>query len=438
MKDGEIQDDYRIVTSFPSLDYLIAQGAKIIIGTKMGDPKGKRVPELELRPVAEYLADHYPDHTVRLTHEIEHEEVDAAIEAMKPGDMLMLPNLRFYPEEQAGDARFAERLAHLADVYVNEAFPVDHRGDTSIAILPTLLPSYAGLQLEKEMKHLGMLVEKPEHPFVVVMGGAKVSDKIEVIEALAKQADSLLIGGAMANTFLLAKGEDVSKSLVEADKVDVAKKLLDELGDKLVIAADYVKKEVDGGFSYMDIGPEAVKQFKDALGKAKTIFWNGSLGYAEDPAYAVATQEIAKFIGDLKGVQSVVAGGDTVETITTLELHDKFTFVSTGGGAALEFLAGKELPGIKALEAAPEAMAAPAEEEKSAAPAVEEKPATEPEPVKEEPKEEVKEAEEASKDEVKEEAEPVAPAAEAEEVKEEKAEEAPTPVAPPKEESKEK
>jgi len=239
----------------------------------------------------------------------------------------------------------------------------------------------------------------------------------------------------MANTFLLAKGEDVSKSLAETDKVDVAKKLLDELGDKLVLAADYVKKDVDGGFSYMDIGPEAVKQFKDVLGKAKTIFWNGSLGYTEDPTYAVATQEIAKFIGELKGVQSVVAGGDTVETITTLDLHDKFTFVSTGGGAALEFLAGKELPGIKALEDAPEAAAAPAEAK------TEEKPVAEPEvkeeSAKEEPKEEVKEEvpeEEAPKEEVKEEVAPVAPPAE--EVKEEKAEEKPTPVAPPAEEKK--
>ena len=348
--DGKITDDYRITTTFASLDYLIKKGAKIIIGSKMGDPKGKHVPELELRPVAEYLANHYTEHAVHLAHEIEHAEVTAAIEAMQPGDMLILPNLRFYPEEQANDKAFAEKLAALADVYVNDAFSVDHRSDASIVTLPTLLPSYAGFQLVKELESLGSLVEKPEHPFVVIMGGAKVSDKIEVINALATHADAILVGGAMANTFLLAKGEKIGSSLAETEKVDLAKQLIEELGEKLVLAEDYVKDKDTEEFRYLDIGPKAIEQFKSYLAEAKTIFWNGSVGYAEDPQYAVATEELAKFIGSLEGVTSVVAGGDTVSIITNLNLREKFTFVSTGGGAALDFLAGEKLPGVEVLK----------------------------------------------------------------------------------------
>ncbi|MEI6478193.1 MAG: phosphoglycerate kinase [bacterium] len=351
LKDGEIQDDYRIQATTPTLDYLIDQGAKIIIGCHLGRPDGKRVEELETRPVAEHLADMYPDHTVRLAHEIEGMEVEAAILEMKGGDILLLPNLRFYAEEEGNDKKFAAKLAALADVYVNDAFACDHRAHASIVGVPALIPGCPGFLLENELSTLGGLLEKPEHPFVVIMGGAKVSDKIEVIQALAKQADTLLIGGAMANTFLLAKGEDIGDSLAEADKVDLAKKLIEELGDKLVLAPDYVKDDDKAEkFKYMDIGPESIKLFKEHLEKAKTIFWNGSLGYTEDEKFKAASREIAECVAGLKDVTSVVAGGDTDEMISELGLHDKFSFISTGGGAALEFLAGKELPGVKALE----------------------------------------------------------------------------------------
>ena len=349
--DGKIQDDYRIVTSYPTLDYLIKQGCKIVIGSKMGDPKGTYVAELELRPVVEQLADYYNTHTVRMAHEIDAPEVTAAIGQMQAGDMLVLPNLRFYPEEQAGDKGFAQRLANLAEVFVADYFPVSHRPDASIAILPTLLPSAAGVQLEKEINTLGNLLKAPQHPFVVIMGGAKVSDKIDVMRQLAKQADSILIGGAMANTFLLAKGEEIGNSLAEHDKVDVAKALMEEFGEKLVLAVDFVKDDSESKeFRYLDIGPESVELFKEHLKNAKTVFWNGSLGYTEEAKFAKASTQVATFIvAKGSGLVSVIAGGDTVELVTRLDMRDSFSFVSTGGGAALDLLAGVKMPGIDAL-----------------------------------------------------------------------------------------
>lgn len=350
LKDGVIQDDFRITATFPTLDVLIEKGAKIVIGAHLGRPDGKPSPEFELRPVAERLADQYEDQTVRLAHEIEAPEVKDALAEMQAGDILVLPNLRFYAGEEANDQEFAKTLASLADFYVNDAFACDHRAHASIVGVAELLPAYPGLLLQKELTNLGALLKRPEKPFVVVMGGAKVSDKIEVIRSLGKIADSILIGGAMANTFLLAQGEDIGKSLAEPEKVELAKKLMEELGDKLILAEDYVQDGEGAEARYMDIGDKAVEDFKAQLSEAKTIFWNGSLGYTEDPRFAKASQAIAEYIGGLKDVTSIVAGGDTVEMITRLKLHDNFTFISTGGGATLEFLAGDELPGVKYLQ----------------------------------------------------------------------------------------
>jgi len=353
MKDGVIQDDFRITSTFPTIDYLIEKGAKIVIASYMGRPEGKYVAELDLRPVAEKIADHYPDHVMHLAHKIDDPEVKKVVDTMAEGDILLLPNVRFYPEEDENDEQFAKLLASFGDIFVNDAFAQDHRENASIVGPPKFLPSYPGFLLQKELEHLGHLLDKPSHPFVVIMGGAKVSDKIEVMKQLGKVADKILIGGAMANTFLLAKGEKIGASKAEADKVDVAKDLMEAFGDKLILAEDYVP-DVEGEdqehFQYLDIGPKAIEQFKMHLKDAETIFWNGSLGHTEDAKYAVASQAIAEYIGSLKGVTSVVAGGDTVEMITLLKLHDKFTFISTGGGAALELLGGKVLPGIKALE----------------------------------------------------------------------------------------
>ena len=350
LKDGEIQDSFRIDATEETLEYFIEQGAKVVIGVHIGQPNGVRAPEFETRPVAEYLADKYPEHTIQLAHGVSEPEVLAAVKSLKPGDMLLLPNLRFYPGEEANDPAFAAQLAALGEVYVNDAFAVDHRAHASIVGVPALLPHYPGFLLQKELDTLGGLLKAPSHPFVVIMGGAKVSDKIEVIKALAKVADTILIAGAMANTFLLAKGENISDSKAEADKVDVAKSLLSEFGEKLVIAADFVKEGDDAKFKYLDIGEKAIEQFKGYLKDAKTIFWNGSLGYTEDPRYAKASTAIAEYIAGLTGVISIVAGGDTVEMITQLDLHSNFTFVSTGGGAALELLGGSELPAVAALE----------------------------------------------------------------------------------------
>lgn len=350
VKEGKIQDDFRIQATFPTIDYLIEHGAKIIIASHLGRPEGQVMEEFSLRPVAERLADQYDEHTVQMAHEIEHEDVTKAIEKMSEGDILILPNVRFYKQEEENNEQFGHTLASLADLYVNDAFACDHRAHASIVGPPKYLPSYPGFLLEKELDMLGKLSAKPEHPFVVIMGGAKVSDKIGVMEKLGAEADHVLIGGAMANTFLLAKGEDISQSKAEKDKVDVAKNLMEKFGDKLVLAKDYVKKEMGEGFSYLDIGKEAVAQFEELLKDAKTIFWNGSLGYTEEDEYAKASAAIAEYIGGLKDVTSIIAGGDTVEMITRLKLHDHFTFVSTGGGAALELLAGEELPGVKALE----------------------------------------------------------------------------------------
>jgi 3-phosphoglycerate kinase len=350
VKGGVIQDDFRIQATFPTIDYLMEHGAKIIIASHLGRPEGQEMEEFSLRPVAERLADQYEDHTVQLAHQIDHEDVTHAIDRMNEGDILILPNVRFFKQEEENNEQFGHSLASLADLYVNDAFACDHRAHASIVGPPKYLPSYPGFLLEKELDMLSKLSEKPEHPFVVIMGGAKVSDKIGVMEKLGVEADHVLIGGAMANTFLLAKGENISDSRAESDKVDVAKNLMEKFGEKLVLAKDYVKKEEGEKFSYLDIGEGAVEDFKTYLKDAKTIFWNGSLGYTEDDTYAKASAAIAEYIGGLKDVVSVVAGGDTVEMITRLKLHDKFTFVSTGGGAALELLAGDELPGVKALE----------------------------------------------------------------------------------------
>ncbi|HSI20472.1 MAG TPA: phosphoglycerate kinase [Verrucomicrobiae bacterium] len=352
LKGGVIKDDFRIQATVPTIEYLMEHGAKIIIVSHLGRPEGHEMEEFSLRPVAERLADLFPEHTVQMAHQIDHDDVHKAIEGMQEGDILVLPNVRFFPQEEENNDTFGHMLASLADLYVNDAFAVDHRAHASLVIPEKYIPSYPGFLLEKELEMLGKLTEKPEHPFVIIMGGAKVSDKIDVMEKLGKMADHILIGGAMANTFLLAKGEEISESKAEKDAIHEAEKLMEMFGDKLVLAKDYAKKENGDTFSYLDIGPGAIEQFKEFLAPAKMIFWNGSLGYTEEEEYAKGSKAIAEYIGAMKGVTSIVAGGDTVEEITRLKLHDHFTFVSTGGGAALELLAGTKLPAVVALEEA--------------------------------------------------------------------------------------
>jgi 3-phosphoglycerate kinase len=353
LEGAVIRDTYRISATYPTLEYLMEHGARIVIVSHLGRPDGKVVPELSLRPIAEHLASRYPQHTVRMAHELFHEETTAAIESMKDGDILILPNIRFYPEEEENDQAFARKVAALADLYVNDAFACSHRAHASVAAVAAELPSYPGFLMEEELHRLGSLTANPEHPFVVVMGGAKVSDKIGVIEKLAPLADVVLIGGAMANTFRLAKGEDISASKAETDKVELAQKLLSTFGDKLVIAPDGVAKQNDDGtFSYLDIGERTVAAFTETIASAAMVFWNGSLGYTEEAPYDAGSTAVLRALAarSESGATTIVAGGDTVELVTRLGLHDSLTFVSTGGGAALEFLAGDVLPGVVGLQ----------------------------------------------------------------------------------------
>ncbi len=388
IKDGEIQDDFRIVSSFPTLKFMIEQGARVIIMSHLGRPDGHEIPELSLRPIAERIADEFPKSRVHMANKIFDDLVESQIASMDDGDILVLPNVRFYAEEETNNEGFGHRLAAYGDVFVLDAFACAHRAHASVVAPARYLPSYPGFLLEKEVAALGSLLTSPEHPFVVIMGGAKVSDKIDMISTLAKQADTFLIGGAMANTFLLAQGDKIGDSKAEPDKRHVAEQLMQSLGAKLYLAPDYVKDSEDPNhFRFLDIGEKSVAAFKEHLKDAKTIFWNGSLGYTEEDEFAKGSTAIAEYIAGMSGVSSVVAGGDTVELISSLNLHDKFSFVSTGGGAALEFLSGASLPGVVALEVGE--VHAPATEEAPAAEAAVTEPVVdaqaETEPVSEEP-----------------------------------------------------
>lgn len=352
IEKGVIQDDFRITATYPTLDFMREQGAKIVILSHLGRPDGHVLEEFSLRPVAEHLAKHYNKSTVRLAKQPFAPEVEQALQAMKPGDLLLIENIRYFEGEESNNEQFGHQLAALGDVYVNDAFACDHRAHASIVAPPKYLPSYPGFLLEGELENLGKILNGVEHPFVVILGGAKVSDKIEMVRSLGKVADTLLIGGAMANTFLLAQGENIGESKAEPEKRHLAEQLMHELGEKLFLAPDYVKEGEGDKFRYLDIGEKSIAMFKEKLKDAKMVFWNGSLGHTEEEPYDKATKEIAQFLSELDAI-TVVAGGDTVEMITRLNLHDKFTFISTGGGAALEFLTGEKLPAIQALEDSP-------------------------------------------------------------------------------------
>ncbi len=352
LKNGQIHDEFRITATYPTLDFLMEQGAKIIIVSHLGRPDGHVMEEFSLRPVAEALANHYKGKSrVQMANQLFNPQVDSTIANMQGGDILVLPNVRFFEGEESNNDVFGHQLSELADVFVLDAFACAHRAHASIVAPAKYLPSYAGFLMEKELEHLGSIVNDPVHPFVVIMGGAKVSDKIEMMKLLGEKADTILVGGAMANTFLLAQGEPVGDSLVEKEKRYVAEELMHTLGAKLFLAPDYVKDGEGEHFRYLDIGEKSIAQFKERMADAKLIFWNGSLGYTEEAPYDKASREIAEFLAERTkdGVTTIVAGGDTVDMITRLKMHDKLTFVSTGGGAALEFLSGKELPGVAAL-----------------------------------------------------------------------------------------
>ena len=352
LKGGVIQDDFRIRATYPTLDFLIEKGAKIIIVSHLGRPDGHPLAEFSIRPVAVALADHYTKHRVRMANELFAPEVTSTIASMANGDILVLPNIRFYAAEEENNAAFGAQLANLADVYVSDAFANAHRAHASMVRPAEYLPSYPGFLMEDELKHLNKVVSGEVHPYVAILGGAKVSDKIDMVKMIGQHADTVLIGGAMANTFLLAQGEPIGDSKAEPEKRHIAEEIMHDLGTKLYLAPDYVKDGEGDHFRYLDIGEKSIALFKEKLEGAKLVFWNGSLGYTEEAPYDKGSREIAEFLANMPDALTVVAGGDTVEMLTRLNLHDKIGFVSTGGGAALDLLSGVPLPGVDALEAA--------------------------------------------------------------------------------------
>jgi len=387
-KDGQmvINDATRIQETLPTLEFLVNQGAKVILMAHLGRPKGQRDPSLSLRPVAAKLADML-GRPVAFVDDCIGDKVEKTAGLLQPGDILLLENVRYYNEEEANDPVFAEKLAKLADIYVNDAFGAAHRAHASTEGVARVIAKRggqcaAGLLMERELKFLGDELENPAKPFVVILGGAKVSDKIKVIDRLLEKADAILIGGAMTYTFRLALGAKVGKSLVEPDKTDVAKLALDKAktrnvqfllpSDNMVatpVKTDKLNKkgkpvidltnprvntetDIPDAEEGVDIGPATAKTYSDFIQKAKTILWNGPMGIFEDPRFAVGTFAVARAVVDAtrkNGAKSIIGGGDSVKALNKSGLGDKVTFMSTGGGASLEFLEGRVLPGVAAL-----------------------------------------------------------------------------------------
>jgi len=364
LKGGVIRDDTRIRESLPTIEYLLSQDAKIILASHLGRPEGKAVEEMRLKPVAERLSE-LLKRPVKMLSDCIGDEVSQAAKDMKPGDIILLENLRFYKQETKNDKEFSEKLASLAEIYVDDAFGTAHRAHASTYGVAEHLPAVAGLLMEKELTFLGRLVDNPEKPFVALLGGAKVSDKVEVIKNLMNLASSILIGGGMAFTFLKVQGNQIGKSLVD-EKEELAKEILEMAREKKVdfilpsdvVITEEIKEgaphrtvpvsEIPENMMGVDIGPKTIEDFRKYIEGAKTIFWNGPMGVFEVKEFATGTLEVAKMLAGTKAL-TCIGGGDSVAAVKQLGFGDRMSHLSTGGGASLEFLEGKELPGVAIL-----------------------------------------------------------------------------------------
>lgn len=362
---GEITSDKRIKAALPTIKYLLDNGAAVIACSHLGKPKGEWKPKLSLAPVAEHLSK-LLDRPVIFANDIIGEDAKAKAAVLKPGEIMLLQNLRYDIREEKNDPEFAKELASLADIYVSDAFGTVHRAHASTAGVAAYLPAYAGLLVLKELSVMGKALEEPARPFVAVLGGAKVSDKIGVINNLLSKADTIIIGGGMAYTFIKAMGYEIGKSLLEEDKLDYARSMIEKAKEKNVklllpvdtavgseFAPDCERKvvkvsEIPADWMGMDIGPETIKLFSDAVKSAATVVWNGPMGVFEFDAFAHGTEAMAKALAE-SGAVTIVGGGDSAAAVEKLGYADKMTHISTGGGASLEFLEGLELPGVACL-----------------------------------------------------------------------------------------
>lgn len=362
MAEGKVTDDKRIKAALPTIQYVLDQGASLLLASHLGRPKGGADPEFSLRAASEVLAT-LINRPVTMAPDCVGAEVEAIAKSLKPGDVVMLENTRFHKGEEKNDLELAKQMAALADVYVNDAFGSAHRAHSSTEGIARFLPAVSGFLMEQELEYLGKAVANPEHPYIAILGGAKISDKILVVETLAAKCDKLIIGGGMANTFLTAKGLNMQDSLVEAEALETAKTLLAKLGDKLVLPVDAIIADkfdaeantqtvdvdkIPAGWRMLDVGPKTVSLYKATLDRAKLIVWNGPVGVFEMPKFAEGTFSLAKMMAESKAV-TVIGGGDSASAVKKAGVAKQMTHVSTGGGASLEFLEGKELPGVAAL-----------------------------------------------------------------------------------------
>jgi phosphoglycerate kinase len=374
LEDGKVTDDSRIRASVPTIHYLLTHGARVILASHLGRPDGKVQDGLRLRPVAERLSQ-LLGRNVPVTGDALGIGTVDAVKRLRNGELLLLENLRFHAEEEKNDPAFARQLAEYAEIYVNDAFGTAHRAHASTVGVAQLLPPYAGFLMEREIAMLSRLLEDPGHPFAAIVGGAKVSGKLKVLDSLLAKVDVLVLGGGMANTFLLAQGKSVGKSLAEHDMVEEARRVLaaaEKARVKVILPVDVVvAKEVTRGTEYktipaekipaswhiVDVGRSTLDLMEEALGEAKTVFWNGPLGVFEIPSFAHGTRSLARFLAARAdaGATIVVGGGDSVAAIQQQGLAERFTHISTGGGASLEFLEGRELPGVAVLQDRPDA-----------------------------------------------------------------------------------